>query len=148
MDIISVLLMSAKKMLKPCRRKEANVLKKVYEEDRLLKKKMEALIHSSHHTQRNSITVNSIFLRETIWFSWLSNSDLSLNSWRKEPGFSNFLKFNISIKGTLYCSCSFDSWWICWSMWWTFFYFSLEECYVCDVHASITIKPSGSLPQK
>lgn len=40
MDIISVLLMSAKKMLKPCRRKEANVLKKVYEEERLLKKKI------------------------------------------------------------------------------------------------------------
>ena len=30
----------SKKMLKPCRRKEANVLKKVYEEERLLKKKI------------------------------------------------------------------------------------------------------------
>lgn len=72
MDIIPVLLISAKKNLKACRRKEANVLKKVYEEERLLKKKLEALIHSSHHTQSNSITVNFIFLGETIWFSCLS----------------------------------------------------------------------------
>lgn len=117
------------------RRKEENVLKKVYEEERLLKKKFEALIHFSHHTQPNSITVNFIFLGETIWFSclsikqWLLPQQLEERTW-----FSNFLKFNISIKDTLYCSCSFDSWWICWSMWWTFFYFSLEECYVCDVH--------------
>lgn len=54
------------------RRKEANVVKKVYEEERLLKKKLEALIHSSHHTQPNSMAVNFIFLGETIWFSCLS----------------------------------------------------------------------------
>ena len=148
MDIIPVLLISAKKILKPCRRKEANVLKKVYEEERLLKKKLEALIHSSHHTQPNSITVNSIFLGETIWFSWLSNSDLSLNSWRKEPGFSNFLKFSISIKGTLYCSCSFDSWWICWSMRWTLILLFFTWGMLCMWRPSITMKPPGSLPQK
>lgn len=39
---------------------------------KVVKKKLEALIHSSHHTQPNSITVNFIFLGETIWFSCLS----------------------------------------------------------------------------
>ena len=58
----ALILISAKKILKPCRRKEANVLMKVYEEERLLKKKLEP----------NSITVNFIYLGETIWFSCLS----------------------------------------------------------------------------
>lgn len=149
MDIIPVLLILAKKNLKPCRRKEANVLKKVYEEERLLKKKLEALIHSSHHTQPNSITVNFIFLGETIWFSCLSTKQWPLPQQLEErTWFWNFLKFNISIKGTLYCSCSFDSWWICWSMWWTLILLFFTWGMLCMWRPSITMKPPGSLPQK
>ena len=39
---------------------------------KVVKEKLEALIHSSHHTQPNSISVNFIFLGETVWFSCLS----------------------------------------------------------------------------